>query len=139
MLIRPFQPADEAAVIDLWRRCDLIRPWNDPFKDIQRKLAVQPELFLLGEIDGTLVASAMAGYEGHRGWINYLAVCPERRRQGLARQLMQHIEEKMLALGCPKLSLLVRNTNQEALAFYERLGYQVDASVSLGKRLISDE
>ena len=139
MLIRPFQLADEAAVIDLWRRCDLIRPWNDPFKDIQRKLAVQPELFLLGEIDGTLVASAMAGYEGHRGWINYLAVCPERRRQGLARQLMQHIEEKMLALGCPKLSLLVRNTNHEALAFYERLGYQIDASVSLGKRLISDE
>ena len=139
MLIRPFQLADEAAVIDLWRRCDLIRPLNDPFKDIQRKLAVQPELFLLGEIDGTLVASAMAGYEGHRGWINYLAVCPERRRQGLARQLMQHIEEKMLALGCPKLSLLVRNTNHEALAFYERLGYQIDASVSLGKRLISDE
>lgn len=139
MLIRPFQLADEAAVIDLWRRCDLIRPWNDPFKDIQRKLAVQPELFLLGEIDGTLVASAMAGYEGHRGWINYLAVCPERRKQGLARQLMLHIEEKMLALGCPKLSLLVRNTNHEALAFYERLGYQVDASVSLGKRLISDE
>ncbi|WP_277374565.1 GNAT family acetyltransferase [Pseudomonas sp. AA-38] len=139
MLIRPFQLADQAAVIDLWRRCDLIRPWNDPYKDIQRKLAVQPELFLLGELDGALVASAMAGYEGHRGWVNYLAVCPDRRKQGLARQLMQHIEEKMLALGCPKLSLLVRNTNQQALAFYERLGYQVDASVSLGKRLISDE
>ncbi|WAJ35636.1 GNAT family acetyltransferase [Pseudomonas sp. GOM7] len=139
MLIRPFQLADQAAVIDLWRRCDLIRPWNDPYKDIQRKLAVQPELFLVGELDGALVASAMAGYEGHRGWVNYLAVCPDRRKQGLARQLMQYIEEKMLALGCPKLSLLVRNTNQQALAFYERLGYQVDASVSLGKRLISDE
>lgn len=139
MLIRPFQPADETAVIDLWQRCDLIRPWNDPYKDIQRKLAVQPELFLVGEFDGTLVASAMAGYEGHRGWVNYLAVCPDRRKQGLARQLMAHIEESMLALGCPKLSLLVRNTNQQALAFYERLGYQVDASVSLGKRLISDQ
>ncbi|MGP0170966.1 GNAT family acetyltransferase [Pseudomonas sp. NCHU5208] len=139
MLIRPFQLADQAAVIDLWRRCDLIRPWNDPFKDIQRKLAVQPELFLVGELDGALVASAMAGYEGHRGWVNYLAVCPDRRKQGLARQLMAHIEEKMLALGCPKLSLLVRNTNQQALVFYERLGYQADASVSLGKRLISDE
>lgn len=139
MLIRPFQLTDETAVISLWQRCDLIRPWNDPHKDIQRKLAVQPELFLVGELDGALVASAMAGYEGHRGWVNYLAVCPDRRKQGLARQLMSHIEERMLALGCPKLSLLVRNTNQEALAFYERLGYQVDAAVSLGKRLISDE
>ncbi|VXD02188.1 Acetyltransferase YpeA [Pseudomonas sp. 8Z] len=139
MHIRPFQPADEAAIVALWQRCDLIRPWNDPYKDIQRKLKVQPELFLVGEREGQLVASAMAGYEGHRGWINYLAVCPEQRRQGLARQLINHIEEKMLALGCPKLGLLVRNSNPDALAFYERLGFQVDAAVSLGKRLISDE
>lgn len=138
MLIRPFQPSDEAAVVDLWQRCDLTRPWNDPYKDIQRKLQVQPELFLVGEIDGTLVASAMAGYEGHRGWVNYLAVCPQQRQRGLARQLMAHIETLLLAMGCPKLSLQVRDTNAAALAFYERLGYQVDASVSLGKRLIAD-
>ncbi|HIQ44219.1 GNAT family acetyltransferase [Ectopseudomonas khazarica] len=139
MLIRPFQPSDEAAVVDLWQRCDLTRPWNDPYKDIQRKLQVQPELFLVGEIDGTLVASAMAGYEGHRGWVNYLAVCPQQRQRGLARQLMAHIEKLLLAMGCPKLSLQVRDTNAAALAFYERLGYQVDASVSLGKRLIADD
>ncbi|MEW6463297.1 Acetyltransferase YpeA [Pseudomonas sp. THAF187a] len=139
MLIRPFQPSDEAAVVDLWQRCDLTRPWNDPYKDIQRKLQVQPELFLVGEIDGTLVASAMAGYEGHRGWVNYLAVCPQQRQRGLARQLMAHIETLLLAMGCPKLSLQVRDTNAAALAFYERLGYQVDASVSLGKRLIADD
>ncbi|MFY1054851.1 GNAT family acetyltransferase [Ectopseudomonas khazarica] len=139
MLIRPFQPSDEAAVVDLWQRCDLTRPWNDPYKDIQRKLQVQPELFLVGEIDGTLVASAMAGYEGHRGWVNYLAVCPQQRQRGLARQLMTHIETLLLAMGCPKLSLQVRDTNAAALAFYERLGYQVDASVSLGKRLIADD
>ncbi|WFC62954.1 GNAT family acetyltransferase [Pseudomonas sp. REST10] len=138
MLIRPFQPSDEAAVVDLWQRCDLTRPWNDPYKDIQRKLQVQPELFLVGEIDGSLVASAMAGYEGHRGWVNYLAVCPQQRQRGLARQLMAHIETLLLAMGCPKLSLQVRDTNAAALAFYERLGYQVDASVSLGKRLIAD-
>ena len=138
MLIRPFQPSDEAAVVDLWQRCDLTRPWNDPYKDIQRKLQVQPELFLVGEIDGTLVASAMAGYEGRRGWVNYLAVCPQQRQRGLARQLMAHIETLLLAMGCPKLSLQVRDTNAAALAFYERLGYQVDASVSLGKRLIAD-
>ncbi|MFH6601758.1 GNAT family acetyltransferase [Ectopseudomonas khazarica] len=139
MLIRPFQPSDETAVVDLWQRCDLTRPWNDPYKDIQRKLQVQPELFLVGEIDGTLVASAMAGYEGHRGWVNYLAVCPQQRQRGLARQLMAHIETLLLAMGCPKLSLQVRDTNAAALAFYERLGYQVDASVSLGKRLIADD
>lgn len=139
MLIRPFQPSDEAVVVDLWQRCDLTRPWNDPYKDIQRKLQVQPELFLVGEIDGTLVASAMAGYEGHRGWVNYLAVCPQQRQRGLARQLMAHIETLLLAMGCPKLSLQVRDTNAAALAFYERLGYQVDASVSLGKRLIADD
>lgn len=139
MLIRPFQTSDEAAVVDLWQRCDLTRPWNDPHKDIQRKLQVQPELFLVGEIDGTLVASAMAGYEGHRGWVNYLAVCPQQRQRGLARQLMAHIETLLLAMGCPKLSLQVRDTNAAALAFYERLGYQVDASVSLGKRLIADD
>ncbi|MDH0095909.1 GNAT family acetyltransferase [Ectopseudomonas hydrolytica] len=139
MLIRPFQPADEAAVVELWQRCDLTRPWNDPHKDIQRKLKVQPELFLVGEIDGQLVASAMAGYEGHRGWVNYLAVCPEQRQRGLARQLMAHIEEQLLAMGCPKLSLQVRDSNTAALAFYERLGYKVDASVSLGKRLIADD
>tara|TARA_Y100001951_G_scaffold92733_1_gene87805 strand:+ start:10693 stop:11112 length:420 start_codon:yes stop_codon:yes gene_type:complete len=139
MLIRPFQPSDEAAVVDLWQRCDLTRPWNDPYKDIQRKLQVQPELFLVGEIDGTLVASAMAGYEGRRGWVNYLAVCPQQRQRGLARQLMAHIETLLLAMGCPKLSLQVRDTNAAALAFYERLGYQVDASVSLGKRLIADD
>ncbi|ARS49447.1 N-acetyltransferase GCN5 [Ectopseudomonas mendocina DLHK] len=139
MLIRPFQPADEAAVVELWQRCDLTRPWNDPHKDIQRKLKVQPELFLVGEIDGQLVASAMAGYEGHRGWVNYLAVCPEQRQRGLARQLIAHIEEQLLAMGCPKLSLQVRDSNTAALAFYERLGYKVDASVSLGKRLIADD
>ena len=77
MHIRPFRLTDEAAIVDLWQRCDLVRPWNDPYKDIQRKLQVQPELFMVGEIDGRLVASAMAGYEGHRGWVNYLAVAPE--------------------------------------------------------------
>ena len=138
MQIRPFQMADEQAVVDLWQRCELTRPWNDPYKDIARKLRVQPELFFVGEQDGHIIASAMAGYEGHRGWVNYLAVCPNRQKQGLARQLMAHIEAELLALGCPKLSLQVRETNQSALAFYERLGYQIDASVSLGKRLISD-
>ncbi len=136
--IRPFELADQPAVIALWEQCKLTRPWNDPRKDIARKLAVQPELFLVGVIDGAVMASVMAGYEGHRGWVNYLAVAPRFRGRGHARALMQHVEALLVQRGCPKLSLLVRNSNREALAFYRHLGYAQDEAVSLGKRLIPD-
>jgi ribosomal protein S18 acetylase RimI-like enzyme len=136
--IRPFQPADEPAVVALWEECKLTRPWNDPHKDIARKLAVQPELFLVGVVDEAVMASVMAGYEGHRGWVNYLAVAPRFRGRGHARALMQHVEALLVQRGCPKLSLLVRNSNREALAFYRHLGYAQDEAVSLGKRLIPD-
>lgn len=82
MDIRPFELDDESAVIHLWQKCGLTRPWNDPEKDIRRKLRVQAETFLVGEVDGTIVATAMGGYDGHRGWINYLAVDPEHQRKG---------------------------------------------------------
>lgn len=139
MLIRPFARRDENAAIALWRACDLTRPWNDPRKDIARKLTVQPELFLVGEEGGTLVATLMAGYEGHRGWVNYLAVSPPHRRRGYARVLMQEAETRLLALGCPKLNVQVRSANAEALDFYRALGYLRDEAVSLGKRLIPDQ
>lgn len=138
MQIRPYRTADEEAVIDLWKRCDLLRPWNDPRADIARKSHVQPEWFLVGQIDGRLVAAAMAGYDGHRGWVNYLAVDPQHRRQGLGRLLMQEIEQLLEAAGCPKINLQVRASNAHVLAFYRSLGYAVDDVVSLGKRLISD-
>jgi len=138
MQIRSYQPSDEAAVVALWQACGLTRPWNDPHKDIARKLQVQPELFLVGELDGQLIASAMAGYDGHRGWVNYLAVAPEQQRRGYAAQLMQHIEQQLLAMGCPKLNMQVRTSNSAVLAFYRRLGYAQDEAVSLGKRLIPD-
>jgi len=139
MIIRPYQPLDEEAVIQLWQRCELTRPWNDPRKDIARKLSVQPELFLVGVDDGAIVATAMAGFDGHRGWINYLAVAPERQRQGHGRQLMRAVEDALLAVGCPKLNLQVRAGNAKAVAFYEALGYGQDELVSMGKRLISDQ
>jgi hypothetical protein len=72
MDIRPFREADELAVIALWRACGLTRPWNDPRKDIARKLAVQRELFLVGEVGGNVIGSVMGGYDGHRGWVNSL-------------------------------------------------------------------
>ena len=138
MKIRPYRPADEAAVVRLWTECGLTRPWNDPHKDIGRKLAVQAQLFLVGELDGAIVASAMAGYDGHRGWVNYLAVAEHYRRRGFARTLMVHIEQALRAMGCPKLNVQVRTSNREALAFYERLGYAPDQAVTVGKRLIRD-
>jgi ribosomal protein S18 acetylase RimI-like enzyme len=136
--IRPFEAADTETVVALWRECGLTRPWNDPYQDIARKLQVQPELFFVGEVDGAVVSSVMAGYEGHRGWIYYLAVAPAHQRRGHARELMRYVEAALLARGCPKISLLVRSTNTAVLDFYAALGYAQDAAVPLGKRLIPD-
>ena len=134
--IRPFAPADEAAVVTLWTECELTRPWNDPRADIRRKLRAQPDLFLVGEQDGQVVATVMAGYDGHRGWINYLAVSPRRRREGLGRRMMEEAQRRLAALGCPKINLQVRTSNKVVIAFYERLGFAVDDVISLGKRLV---
>jgi ribosomal protein S18 acetylase RimI-like enzyme len=138
MELRPYVAGDENAVIELWRRCELTRPWNDPHKDIQRKLTTQPELFLVGKLEGRIIATVMAGYDGHRGWVNYLAVAPEHRAKGYGRLLMRHVEERLTAIGCPKLNVQIRATNQAVLEFYRKIGYAADEAVSLGKRLIPD-
>lgn len=147
MQIRSFLPADEPALIRLWERCGLTRPWNDPHKDIDRKLAVRPDLLLVavsgvgngGAPDGELVGSVMVGYDGHRGWINYLAVDPDTRLRGLGRALMAESELRLLREGCPKVNLQVRANNEGVVAFYRRLGYDVEEMVSMGKRLIRDD
>ena len=136
--IRRYSPQDESAVITLWQKCNLTRPWNNPERDIERKLKVKPELFLVGAIDNRVIATVMGGYEGHRGWVNYLAVDPEHQRNGIGRRMMAAIEGKLLAMGCPKINLQVRTGNQSALSFYERIGYKTDDVVSMGKRLIED-
>jgi ribosomal protein S18 acetylase RimI-like enzyme len=138
MQIRTFHAADERAVVALWDECGLTRPWNDAHKDIARKLAVQSELFLVGVVDEAVIASVMAGYEGHRGWMNYLAVTPRFRGRGCGRALVDHVERLLLERGCPKINLQVRASNPAAVAFYRRLGYAQDESISLGKRLIVD-
>jgi ribosomal protein S18 acetylase RimI-like enzyme len=137
--IRTFADEDEAGVIDLWCRAGLTRPWNDPGKDVARKRAVQRELFLVATEDDIVVGTVMAGYEGHRGWVNYLAVDPSQRRRGIGRTLMAAAEAGLVARGCPKLSVQVRADNPEAVAFYERLGFAPDAVISLGKRLERDD
>jgi len=138
MLIRSYRPGDEADIIALWHACGLTRPWNDPKKDIARKRTEQPELFLVGEAGGRAVASAMMGFDGHRGWVYYLAVDPAQQRQGWGRALMARAEQLLIARGCPKLNLLVRRGNDSVLGFYDSLGYAQDEAVSLGKRLIPD-
>ncbi len=136
--IRAYRESDQGAAVALWRECALVRPWNDPVKDIHRKLRVQRDLFLVGTVDRRLVASVMAGYEGHRGWINYLAVATEYRGRGFGRRLMDEVEARLLAIGCPKINLQIRRSNTEAVEFYRSLGFTEDDSLSMGKRLIPD-
>lgn len=139
MKIRPFEIRDTESVVALWQQCGLVVSWNDPYKDIRRKLKVDPELFLVNELDGAVVATAMAGYEGHRGWINYLAVSPDHRGQGYGRALIQEVERRLKERGCPKINLQIRHTNTETAAFYEELGYRREKSIVLGKRLEHDD
>jgi ribosomal protein S18 acetylase RimI-like enzyme len=138
MLLRTFDPADTETVVDLWQRCGLTRPWNNPRKDIARKLTTQPELFRVGEVDGELMASVVIGFDGHRGWVYYLAVSPDHRGSGHGRTLMAHAEQLLTDIGCPKLNLQVRTGNEAVIGFYAALGYDVDAVASLSKRLIPD-
>jgi ribosomal protein S18 acetylase RimI-like enzyme len=136
--IRPFEPDDRDTVVELWRHCGLLRPANDPLKDIARKLMVGRDLFLVGLSGGEIVAAVMAGYEGHRGWLNYLAVSPSHRKLGYGRQMVREAERRLSAQGCPKVNLQVRAANEEALKFYEAIGYAQDDVLSFGKRLEHD-
>jgi ribosomal protein S18 acetylase RimI-like enzyme len=136
--IRPYHPDDEQEVVDLWFECDLVTPQNNPRREIQRKIRINPEWFLVGIIEGKVVATCMAGYEGHRGWINYLAVSPLYRLQGIATLMMNQAESKLRAAGCPKINLQIRETNTEVIQFYKSIGYAKDLVVSMGKRLVND-
>lgn len=133
--IRPYESSDQAETIQLWHDCDLLVPWNDPVKDIATKSLVQPELFLVGLLDGKIVASAMAGYDGHRGSVFYLAVSPDHRRKGYAGLLMDRVESGLRNLGCQKINIQIRGTNLDVKEFYRNLGYKEDDVISLGKRL----
>jgi ribosomal protein S18 acetylase RimI-like enzyme len=136
--IRIFQPSDDATVVQLWKDCNLVVPWNNPLRDIRRKLRVQPELFLVGFVSGELAATVMAGYEGHRGWLNYLAVAPRFRRQGLGRKMVAEAEARLRQMGCPKINIQIRTSNTEVIEFYRRIGFKPDDVVSMGKRLEAD-
>jgi ribosomal protein S18 acetylase RimI-like enzyme len=136
--IRSFALADTDAVVSLWQETGLTRPWNNPYQDINRKLSVQPELFLVAVAGATVVGSVMAGYDGHRGWLYYLASDPARRGEGIGRRLVEAAEERLLAMGCPKVQLMVRPENNVAQGFYDALGYDTFETWATGKRLIAD-
>jgi ribosomal protein S18 acetylase RimI-like enzyme len=136
--IRQYHTNDEKDVIALWSECGLIVPQNNPKLDIERKLKVNPEWFLVGELEGKIVATCMAGYEGHRSWINYLAVSPRCQRQGFAKRIMQETERILRKAGCPKINLQIRTTNTSVIKFYKAIGYDIDDVVSMGKRLEHD-
>ena len=138
MKIRVYNEIDQDDVISLWDECGLVVPQNDPAKDIERKLKVDPDLFLVGTNEHGIVATVMGGYEGHRGWINYLAVKPSEQRKGYGQAIMQEVEVLINNKGCPKINLQVRTTNEQVIEFYTAIGYGNDNVVGLGKRLEHD-
>ena len=125
----------QAAVVKLWEKCGLVVPQNDPVEDIGKKLEFQPSLFFVGLLDGRIVGSIMAGYEGHRGWINYLAVAPEFQKKGYGGMLVQKAVSELKRMGCLKINLQVRRGNSSVIEFYKRLGFKEDDVISLGMRL----
>lgn len=138
MKIRAYKESDKDEVISLWNECGLVAPQNDPAKDIERKLKVDRDLFLVGCNDNEVVASVMGGYEGHRGWINYLAVKPSEQRKGYGQAIMRAVEAILKDKGCPKINLQVRTANAAVISFYLAIGYGKDDVVGLGKRLEYD-
>ena len=136
MEIRPYSESDQDSVVGLWR--DVFPgppPWNHPAADIRRKLALQRELFLVAVAGSDVVGTAMAGYDGHRGWVYYVGVSPEHRRQGIGTALMKSVEQALASMGCPKLNLQIRAGNEQVVSFYRKLGFEIEARVSMGKRL----
>lgn len=138
MKIRVYEKKDEQELIELWKTCHLVVPWNDPEKDIQRKLDENPELLFVGLKKDKIISSCMAGYDGHRGWIYYLAVLPAYRNQNYARQIVHHAENVLEKMGCPKINLMVRDTNTSVIEFYKAVGYHDDPVVVLSRRLKND-
>jgi len=127
--------AEIEAAVALWDEAGLLRPWNDPRADIRLALAGPASTVLAGRIDGRLVATAMVGWDGHRGWIYYVAVAKAERRRGYGARMVQAAEDWLVARKAPKLNLLVRAENQTVVAFYEALGYLRSNTVMLQRVL----
>ncbi len=136
--ISPLREHLHGDAVALWRQTGLTRPWNDPDADLRRAVTGSASTVLGAVEDGRLVATAMVGHDGHRGWVYYLAVTPASQRRGLGRRMMQACEQWVHAHGVPKVQLMVRTDNRAVVAFYERLGYSDGQVLVLGRRLDGD-
>jgi ribosomal protein S18 acetylase RimI-like enzyme len=138
--VRPFEESDlEALVALLLAVFPDPAPHNEPRESIRRELGVDRELLLVGHAGGRLVATAMGGWDGHRGWLYQVAVAPDARGCGHGRAIVAAVESRLRALGCAKLNLQVLASNESALGFWRRLGYRVEERISLGKLLAAGE
>ena len=126
---------DLEAVVALWERCNLTRPWNDPRRDFTTVLGAVDATVLVGIEETRVIATVMGGFDGHRGWAYYLAVEPSNQREGRGRMMMEAAEEWLRRRGAPKLHLMVRKANSAILTFYHRLGFERQEVITLGKRL----
>ncbi len=134
-LIIPYSKQYQTAVIDLWRQCNLIVPWNDPIEDIQNKMEFQPTLFFIALLQHQVIGSVMVGYDGHRGWINYLAVLPSFQKQGYGKQLVNKAIAELRKLGCVKVNLQIRPYNTRVIEFYQHFGFILEDRINLSLRL----
>jgi len=133
--IAPATPRDRAATIALWQAAGLTRPWNDPGADLDLALATPTSDVLLARDGGEVIGSVMVGFDGHRGWVYYLATAPDHRKRGVGRALMQAAEATLRKLGCLRIRLMVRSDNLAARGFYEAVGYEAQDVITLGRTL----
>jgi ribosomal protein S18 acetylase RimI-like enzyme len=135
--ILPFQNATHRSqVVALWETVfGYEAAHNNPGLVIDKKVAVNDQLFFVAVTDSTVVGTIMAGYDGHRGWIYSVAVAPSHRKQGIGSQLVAHAERALTGKGCVKINLQIMEGNESVAAFYASLGYSVDKRVSMGKRI----
>lgn len=134
--IIPYSNQYQTAVIELWQQCNLIVPSNDPIEDIQKKMEFQPTLFFIALLHDQVIGSIMVGYEGHRGWINYLAVLPSYQKQGYGKLLINKAITELRKLGCRKVNLQIRPTNLRVIEFYQHLGFKQEDRINMSLRLM---
>jgi ribosomal protein S18 acetylase RimI-like enzyme len=136
LTLRAARAEDEAAVIALWRACGLVVSWNDPFADFRRALGRgNSDILIAADSAGMIAGAVMVGHDGHRGWIYYLAVDPDRRRQGIGRKLVEAAQTWLRDRDIPKLQLMIRESNTDVLRFYERIGFENTPRVIMQKWL----
>lgn len=135
LAVGDLRPEEVEAAVALWEACGLTRPWNDQRADIALALGKQTSTVLAGRVEGQLVATAMTGSDGHRGWVYYLAVAPDQQRHGYGAQMMQAAAAWLKARGAPKLHVMIRSENLGVAAFYAKLGYEKSDTITMAKRL----